>query len=203
MRRRVVVTGLGLCTPLGVGADVVWGKLLAGASGIVGLPSRSQEEYAGIPSRVVGLVPAGSGIAGEFDEGSVVSPSERRTMSLASVYALCSAEQALNDAKWRPESDRDKMATGVSIGSCMPELNEIVVAGNYITEGKYRRISPYFIPRILSNLPAGHVSMRYGLLGPNHCVSTACTTGLHCIGDGAAMISRGNKVIYLKYKCDL
>ena len=186
--RRVVVTGLGLCTPLGVGVHNVWTKLLEGASGIVNVPQT--EDYAGIPSQVAGLVPIGSG-EDEFQEESFVSSSERRTMSLASVYALYTAGQALKDAKWLPESDSDQLVTGVTIGSCMPDLQAIITAGKLTEEGKYNRISPYFVPNILCNLPAGHVSMRFDLKGPNHSVSTACTTGLHAIGDGAAMIARG------------
>ena len=189
-RRRVVVTGLGLCTPLGIGAGIVWQRLLDGLSGIVALPD-SSGDYRDIPSKVVGLVPTGSG-DGDFSEGSVVSLSERRAMTLGSVYALSSAQQALSDANWFPQTDSDKMATGVSIGSCMPDLDEIVTVGRYVSEGKHRRISPYFVTKTLCNLPAGHVSMKYGLLGPNHSVSTACTTGLHCIGDAAAMIARGS-----------
>jgi 3-oxoacyl-[acyl-carrier-protein] synthase II len=180
---------MGLCTPLGASIDVVWKKLLGGCSGIINIP-RDWGGFKDVPSQVVGLVPRGSG-EGEFDEGAVVTPSERRTMSMASVYALHSAGEALKDAEWHPQTDIDKMATGVSIGSCMPDINEIISAGNHIANNSYRRITPYFIPKILCNLPAGHVSMRYGLEGPNHCVSTACTTGLHSIGDAASLIARG------------
>ena len=186
--RRVVVTGLGLCTPLGVGVHNVWTKLLEGASGIVNVPQT--EDYAGISSQVVGLVPKGSS-EDEFQERSVVSSSERRTMSLASVYALYTAGQALKDAKWYPKTDSDQLVTGVAIGSIMPGVQDIISAGKLMEEGKRQHISPYLIPKVLSNLPAGHVSMRFGLKGPNHSVSTACTTGLHAIGDGATMIARG------------
>ena len=188
--RRVVVTGLGLTTPLGVGVRKVWKRLLKGESGIINLPET--QEYAGLPSQVVGRVPSGFG-EGEFNEDLWVTPAERRTMALSSVYALCTAKEALEDAKlstqqkYGPESH----TTGVIIGSCMPDLQEIITAGNFVAEGRYRKVSPYFVPKILCNLPAGHVSMKFNLKGPNHTPSTACTTGLHAIGDAAAMIARG------------
>lgn len=188
--RRVVVTGLGLCTPLGIGVRNVWQKLLNGQSGIVNLPKT--EEYSGLPSQVVGRVPTGSGDAGLFQEQDWVSTAERRTMSLASVYALCVANEALRDSALDlPVNNSLCDRVGVSLGSCMPDLDEIVVSGNLVKEGKHRRVSPYFVPRILPNLPAGHVSMRFNLKGPNHAPSTACTTGLHAIEDAAMMIGRG------------
>ena len=189
MRRRVVVTGLGLCTPLGVGVKRVWQRLLERESGIVNLPDT--KEYAGLPSQVVGIVPQGSQ-DGEFQEDQWVSSSERRTMSLSSVYALCVADEALKDSNLNvPLTQPESNSVGVCIGSCMPDLQEIVTSGSLVLSGKHRRVSPYFVPRILPNLPAGHVSMRYNLRGPNHAPSTACTTGLHAIGDAAVSISRG------------
>lgn len=188
VNRRIVVTGLGLCTPLGIGVKTVWRRLLEGGSGIVNLPQ--SDEYKNMTSQVVGLVPRGSG-EGELDEESVVSSSERRKMALGTIYALCATEEALTDAQWRPKTHLDKLSTGVSIGTCMPDLDAIITTSNSIREGKHRRITPYFIPKILCNLAAGHVGMRYGLKGPNHSVSTACATGLHSIGDASAMIARG------------
>ena len=187
-RKRVVVTGLGLCTPLGVGVKRVWKKLLNGHSGIVSLPDT--KEYAGLTSRVVGAVPVDAD--GGFNESDWVTSSERRTMSLASVYALCVAKEALDDSSLKtPFKSPLSNSAGVTIGSCMPDLEEIVTAGNLHLEGKHRRVSPYFVPRILPNLPAGNVSIRYNLRGPNHAPSTACTTGLHAVGDAAQWISRG------------
>ena len=188
-RRRVVVTGLGLCTPLGLGVKNVWNRLLKGHSGIVNLPKTTQ--YIGLPSQVVGMVPIGTE-TGEYNENDWISRSERRTMSQASVYALCVTSQALKDASLQvPLNDPLSNNVGVAIGSCMPDLEEIISSGILIREGRPRRVSPYFVPRILSNLPAGHVSMHYNLKGPNHAPSTACTTGLHAIGDAALWISRG------------
>ncbi len=189
VRKRVVVTGLGLCTPLGTGVQKVWQKLLNCHSGIVNLPET--EEYANLPSKVAGIVPVGKD---DFLESDWVTASERRTMSLASVYALCVTAQALRDACLDvPFKSGTSISnnTGVSIGSCMPDLQEIITSGNLVAAGKHRRVSPYFVPKILPNLPAGHVSMRYNLAGPNHAPSTACATGLHAIGDASTWISRG------------
>lgn len=186
--RRVVVTGLGVCCPLGVGVRHVWRRLLEGHSGIVSLPNRP--EFDQIPSRVVGLVPQGEG-EGEFNETDWVTPSQRKTMSLSSVFALCASMEALEDARWKPQSEDDSVKTGVAIGSSIAELEELSQACFLLKNGQYRRLSPYLIPRALTNMSAGHVSMRFNLQGPNHSVSTACTTGLHAIGDAACMIARG------------
>lgn len=110
-----MVTGLGLCTPLGVGVQRVWNRILEGCSGIQSLPD--EETYESITSRVVGLVPRGSG-EGEFDEESITSSSERRTMTLSTMFALCVAEEALSDSKWSPQTNNDRIDTGVSIGGC-------------------------------------------------------------------------------------
>lgn len=183
------MTGLGVCCPLGVGVRHVWKKLLDGASGIVSLPTT--RGYEAIPSKVVGVVPVGLQ-EGCFDENAWVKKSERRTMSQCSVYALCAAEEALRDAEWLPQEEEACNSTGVTIGSCMPDLAEIAATDQLLASGLYRRVSPYFVPRILSNLPAGHVSIRFSLRGPNHAVSTACTTGLHAVGDAFAMVARGS-----------
>ena len=183
-----MVTGLGVCCPLGVGVRHVWRRLLEGHSGIVSLPNRP--EFDQIPSRVVGLVPQGEG-EGEFNETDWVTPSQRKTMSLSSVFALCASTEALEDAKWKPQSEDDSIKTGVAIGSSIAELEELSKAGFLLKNGQYRRLSPYFIPRILTNTSAGYVRMHFNLQGPNHSVSTACTSGLHAIGDAACMIARG------------
>ena len=183
-----MVTGLGVCCPLGVGVRHVWRRLLEGHSGIVSLPNRP--EFDQIPSRVVGLVPQGEG-EGEFNETDWVTPSQRKTMSLSSVFALCASMEALEDARWKPQSEDDSVKTGVAIGSSIAELEELSQACFLLKNGQYRRLSPYLIPRALTNMSAGHVSMRFNLQGPNHSVSTACTTGLHAIGDAACMIARG------------
>ena len=181
------MTGLGVCCPLGTGVSHVWRRLLEGHSGITGL---SRDGYEALPSRVVGVVPRGNQPGG-FEEEDWVRQSERRTMSLGCVYALCAASEALDDAKWRPQSREEQERSGVAVGSCLADLEEISHAGHLLRNGLYRKLSPYFVPRILTNMAAGHVSMRFGLRGPNHAVSTACTTGLHAIGDAARMVARG------------
>ena len=183
-----MVTGLGVCSPLGVGVRTVWKRLVDGRSGIVHLPQSS--EYEDIPSKVAGLVPRGEG-EGELNEEALVSRSERKKMSLGTIYALCAAREALEDAKWLPSADLDRARTGVAVGSCLPDLEEISSAGELLRNKQYRKLSPYFVPRILTNMAAGHISMAYGFQGPNHSVSTACTTGLHALGDAASFISRG------------
>ena len=187
MARRVVVTGLGVCCPLGTGVSTVWKRLLDGVSGITSLPKRP--EFQQIPSQVAGFVPRGNG-PGEFQESDWVSAPERRSIPLSSVYALCASSEALSDAGWKPD-EADCLRTGVCIGLGIPNSPDISIAGEQLASVQYRKITPYLIPLILTNMPAGHVSMRFGLKGPNHSVSTACATGTHAVGDAAAMIQRG------------
>ena len=188
MRRRVVVTGLGICCPLGTAVPRVWRRLLDGASGITSLPK--SPEFEQVPSQVAGFVPRGTG-PGEFRENDWVSAPERRSTSLSSLFALCAASEALSDAGWSPKNEEQCSRTGVSIGSSMQSMANIHRAGDLLSQRLYRRITPYFIPLTLTNMPAGFVSMRFGLRGPNHSVSTACATGTHSVGDAAAMIGRG------------
>jgi len=190
-RRRVVVTGLGLCTPLGVGVEFVWRRLLLGECGIRSLPDKPS--FKDLPCQVAGMVPVGMG-PGEFNLAGYVSKPDLRMMSRDSVYSLGIALEALKDARWMPEdrSTEDDEVTGVSIGNGgISPVSDYLDAGELIMNGKYRKISPYFIPKVLPNMPAGHISIRYRLKGPNHCVSTACAAGLHSIGDSAHMIARG------------
>ena len=188
VRGRIVVTGLGICCPMGIGVSRVWRRLLDGRSGITSVPNTP--EFDQIPSRVAGFVPRGTN-PGEFREGDWVSGPERRSISLSSRFALCAASEALDDAGWLPSEEEARCRTGVSIGSCMQTLADIHAAGELLSRNLYRKITPYFIPLTLTNMPAGHVSMRFGLRGPNHSVSTACAAGTHAVGDAAAMIARG------------
>jgi len=191
---RVVVTGLGICCPLGVGTHHVWKKLLQSGSGIVStndLPDSAR--YDPLPCKVVGIVPKGTN-TWELSESDIVSTSERRTMSLNCVFALVAAKEALECSRLLDvvsASHSLKHRTGVCIGTGMVDLEEIVQTGTMLNEGLYKKISPYFVPRILPNMAAGHVSIRYGLEGPNLSPSTACTTGLHAIGDSYRLIQRG------------
>ncbi|XP_071487874.1 3-oxoacyl-[acyl-carrier-protein] synthase, mitochondrial-like [Diadema antillarum] len=188
VQRRVVVTGVGVVCPLGVGVKVVWPRLLDGCSGITRLQG---EEYEGLSSQVVGYVPKGSG-EGEFDALRIVSSSDLRSMSEATIFALAAAEEALDQAGWKPTDEEEKDRTGVAVGMGMADLREIVDTGIKIRDKGFRKVSPYFVPKILPNLAAGHVSIRHGFRGPNHCVSTACTSGVHAIGDASRFIRHGD-----------
>lgn len=189
VRRRVVVTGLGVCTPLGYGVDAVWRKLLLGQSGIRSLPE--EPGFKDLPCQVAGLVPSGPGVN---SLGSYVDRAGLRTMSKDSVYSLGVVMEALKDARWMPEdrTEKDHLVSGVSMGTGgTSSIVDYLEVGELISGGKYRKVSPYLIPKLLPNMPAGNISIRYKLKGPNHCVSTACSSGLHSIGDSASMIARG------------
>lgn len=189
----MVVTGLGMATPLGLGVSRVWKKILAGESGIQKLESTSELDYSSLPCQVAGIVPKGSG-PGELNVRDHVSSSDERMMSMDSILALAASQEALSDARWLPhlQSEEDRDRTGISYGSAgLWIAKDYVAAQKHLDNSLYRKVSPYFIPRVLVNMSAGHLSIRYGLEGPNHCVSTACSTGLHSIGDSACMIARG------------
>lgn len=186
--RRVVVTGLGLVTPLGADSKTAWSRLVQSHSGIV----RLGEEFAGIPAKVAGRVPTdASQNPSPFDVHKFVPKSDLRVMTMATAYALAATEEALNDARWHPTSDRDCKSTGVAIGMGMSDLEYIVDSGVAFREKGYSKLSPFFVPHILTNMASGHVSIRHKLRGPNHSVATACTTGLHSIGDSFGFIQRG------------
>ncbi|XP_002731411.1 3-oxoacyl-[acyl-carrier-protein] synthase, mitochondrial-like [Saccoglossus kowalevskii] len=140
---------------------------------------------------LVGYVPRGD-CEGEFMATKYVSTSEQRTMSEATVFALAATEEALNHAKWKPTNNNDQNKTGVAVGMGMVGLNDIVDSGITLRDKAYNKVSPYFIPRILVNMAAGHISIRHKLKGPNHAVSTACTTGCHAIGDAMRFIRNGD-----------
>ncbi|KAJ3015450.1 Mitochondrial beta-keto-acyl synthase [Thoreauomyces humboldtii] len=192
--RRVVVTGLGLVTPLGTGVHPTWSRLTAGKSGVVSLKGRVHPEsgrnYDAIPSQVAALVPT-SGPA-PFRVEDWVRKGEARNMAPFMHYALSVAQQALDDADWRPSSDEDRERTGVCFGSGIGCIDEIEATAASFNDTGLRRVSPYFVPKILVNLAAGHISMKHGLQGPNHAVSTACTTGAHSIGDAMRFIVFGD-----------
>ncbi|KAK3084522.1 hypothetical protein FSP39_014707 [Pinctada imbricata] len=187
-RRRVVVTGVGLVTCLGIGRHEVWRRLLDGDCGIVKLTGK---EYEQLPSRIAGLVDDSSGDhRKKFDD--VIPTSHQRNMSQGSVYALMATEQALCDAGWRPQTTQEKVRSGVAIGMGLTGMLEVWQTGRNLEDKGYRKVSPYFMTKILVNMAAGQVSLHYGLQGPNHSVSTACTTGLHAVGDATRFIQRGD-----------
>ncbi len=183
--RRVVVTGMGLVTPLGIGLEQVWRRLLSGESGIRAIQSFDVSD---LPARVAGQVPHGDRASGLFNADDWVPPKDQRRMDLFIVYAMAAAVQAVEDSGWQPDDDEDYERTGVMIGSGIGGLPGITECAIILQERGPRRISPFFIPASLINLASGNVSIRYGFKGPNHAVVTACSTGAHAIGDAARLI---------------
>ncbi|KAJ4294047.1 Mitochondrial beta-keto-acyl synthase [Kalmusia sp. IMI 367209] len=186
-----VVTGLGLVTPLGIGARRTWKRLLDGHCGIVGIRERSPQ-FAALPSQVAGIVPEGKKEDGGWNVKEWLSPQDERRMARFAQYAMVASEEALNDAGWAPKKEEDLEATGVYMGSGIGSLDDVYETTVAYEKGGYRKVSPLFVPRLLINLAAGHVSMRYGFKGPNHAATTACTTGAHSIGDAARLIQFGD-----------
>jgi 3-oxoacyl-[acyl-carrier-protein] synthase II len=183
--RRVVVTGIGLVTPLGVGADHVWKRLVAGRSGIGAI---QKFDVSDLPSKIAGQVPRGETASGDFNADDWVPPKEQRKMDEFIVFALAAAQQAVKDSGWEPEDEEGRERTGVMIGSGIGGLPGITEGAVTLHERGPRRISPFFIPANLINLASGHVSIQHHFKGPNHAVVTACSTGAHAIGDAARLI---------------
>jgi 3-oxoacyl-[acyl-carrier-protein] synthase II len=183
--RHVVVTGMGLVTPLGIGLEHVWRRLIAGESGIGAIQSF---DVADLPARIAGQVPRGDKQSGLFNADDWVPPKDQRRMDTFIIYAMAAAAQAVEDAGWQPESEEERERTGVMIGSGIGGLPGITEAALALNERGPRRISPFFVPSCLINLASGNVSIRHGFKGPNHAVVTACSTGAHAIGDAARLI---------------
>jgi 3-oxoacyl-[acyl-carrier-protein] synthase II len=183
--KRVVVTGIGLVTPLGVGTENVWKRLTAGESGIRAIQSFDVSD---LPAKIAGQVPRGETASGLFNADDWVPPKDQRKMDEFILYAMAAAEQAVTDSGWKPEDDEERERTGVMIGSGIGGLPGITEGAITLHERGPRRLSPFFIPSNLINLASGHVSIRYGYRGPNHAVVTACSTGAHAIGDAARLI---------------
>jgi 3-oxoacyl-[acyl-carrier-protein] synthase II len=187
MNRRVVVTGLGLVSPLACGVDKSWDALIAGKSGIKKIFSFDTTD---MPTKIAGEVPLEG--YGAFNVDDFVPHKDQKKLDKFIHYALAAAEEALTDANWKPESQEDQERTGVIIGSGIGGLGTIQENANILKERGPRRISPFFIPSSLVNLAPGNVSIKYGLQGPNHSVVTACSTGAHSIGDAARLIQFGD-----------
>ena len=187
--RRVVVTGLGMVTPLGCGVEATWANILAGKSGAVRITDFEVEDIA---AKIACRIPRGDGTNGTYDPDQWMDPKEQRKVDEFIVFAMAAAKQALDDADWHPESREDQCATGVLVGSGIGGLGGIYEASLTLKERGPRRISPFFIPGRLINLAGGYISIEHGLKGPNHAVVTACSTGTHAIGDAARMIAFGD-----------
>jgi 3-oxoacyl-[acyl-carrier-protein] synthase II len=183
--RRVVITGLGMVTPLGCGVEVTWRRLLEGQSGIRAI---QDFDVSDLPAKVAAQVPRGETSSGLFNADEWVPPKEQRKMDEFIVFALTAATQAVEDSGWKPEDAENRERTGVMIGSGIGGLPGIMEGAITLHERGPRRISPFFIPSNLINLASGHTSIKYGFSGPNHAVVTACSTGAHAIGDAARLI---------------
>lgn len=185
-QRRVVVTGLGMVSPLANGVEATWNKLINGSSGIDII---ERFDVSDLPVKIAGQIPLGQG-PGLFNPDDYVSPKDRRRMGDFIVYGLAAAQQAVEDSGWTPQADQDRFRTGVLIGSGYGGLSEVCRGSVFAEseEGGVRRVSPFFIPASLINLLSGQVSIKFGFMGPNHAVVTACSTGAHAIGDAARLI---------------
>jgi 3-oxoacyl-[acyl-carrier-protein] synthase II len=187
--RRVVITGLGMVTPLACGVEPTWSRLLAGESGARRI---SRFDPSHLACQVAAEVPFGDGSQGTFNPDDWLEPKEQRKVDPFIVYAIAAADQALADAGWTPDDEEGRLRTGVIIGSGIGGIATIAETAFVLKEKGPRRVSPFFIPGSLINLCSGHVSIRHGFKGPNHSVVTACSTGSHAIGDAARMIQWGD-----------
>jgi 3-oxoacyl-[acyl-carrier-protein] synthase II len=187
--RRVVITGLGMVTPLGCGVEPTWRRLLDGQSG-----ARKIETFdvSDLPAKIGCSIPRGDRADGAYNPDQWMEPKEQRKVDEFIAFAMCAARQALDDAGWRPTSYEDQITTGVLIGSGIGGIEGIAETAIVLKERGPRRVSPFFIPGRLINLASGYVSIEFGLKGPNHAVVTACSTGAHAIGDAARLIALGD-----------
>jgi 3-oxoacyl-[acyl-carrier-protein] synthase II len=184
--RRVVVTGLGMVSPLACGAEATWLRLLKGESG-----ARKIEKFevADLPAKIACQIPRGDGTGGTYNPDHWMEPKEQRKVDEFIIYAMCAATQAINDSGWKPTTYEEQTRTGVMIGSGIGGLEGIAETAIILKEKGPRRVSPFFIPGRLINLASGYVSITHGLRGPNHAVVTACSTGAHAIGDAGRLIA--------------
>ncbi len=187
--RRVVVTGLGMVSPLGCGIEPTWKRILNGESGARQI---DMFDVSDLTSRIACVIPRGDGSGGTFNPDQWMEPKDQRKVDDFIVYAMCAAKQALDDADWHPSTEAERCTTGTMIGSGIGGLSGIADAAVLVKERGPRRLSPFFIPGRLINLASGYVSIAHGLKGPNHAVVTACSTGAHAIGDASRLIALGD-----------
>jgi 3-oxoacyl-[acyl-carrier-protein] synthase II len=186
---RVVVTGLGLVTPLGASVKHTWSRLIQGHSGVRAIDIFDASD---LPSKIAGLVPVGDKSSGGFDVASFLDVKEQRKSDRFIYYGIAAAQEAIEHSGWQPRTEWEQTRTGVMVGSGiggLPRIQETVIA---MQEGGFRKVSPFFIPASLINLVAGHISIRHGFRGPNHATVTACASGAHAIGDAARLIQWGD-----------
>src|SRR5215813_4031404 len=186
--RRVVVTGLGMVTPLGCGVEATWARLLKGESSARKIDSFDVSDIA---CKIACEIPRGDGSNGSYNPDQWMEPKEQRKVDEFIVFAMCAARQALDDAGWHPTSYDEQTNSGVLIGSGIGGIEGIAETAIALKEKGPRRVSPFFIPGRIINLASGFVSIAFGLKGPNHAVVTACSTGAHAIGDAARLVSLG------------
>lgn len=187
--RRVVITGLGMVTPLGTGVEVSWSRIKAGQPGAVRV---TNFDVSDLPCQIAAQVRRGDGSDGTFAPDQWMEPKEQRRVDDFILYAMAAARQALDDANWHPSTHEDQIATGVMVGSGIGGLEGIASTSITLNEAGPRRVSPFFIPGRLINLAGGYISIEFGLKGPNSAVVTACSTGTHAIGDAARMVALGD-----------
>ncbi|HSZ75032.1 MAG TPA: beta-ketoacyl-ACP synthase II [Rhizomicrobium sp.] len=192
--RRVVVTGMGLVTPLGCGVEENWSRLLAGQSGIRAITKFRTDD---LPARIAGDVPRGDGTDATFNADQWIDPKEQRRVDDFIIFALAAAQQAVTDSGFEPKDEEERCRTGVLIGSGIGGLPGIEDAAILVHEKGPRKLSPFFIPGRLINLASGYASIRFRYKGPNHSVVTACATGAHAIGDAARLIAFGDADVML------
>lgn len=188
-RRRVVITGTGAISPLAHNVPEAWSRILAGESAI----SKLSDQFKGLPCQVAAQVQRD-----QLPTEKYFSKSDLKIMSTATQFAIIASEEALSSAKLQPKelTAEQRERFGVCVGMGMFDLTEVYGAWQQLQRG-YNRVSPFFVPRLLPNMACGHISMRYGLRGPNHSVSTACATGAHAIGDALRFIRNGDADIIL------
>lgn len=187
--RRVVVTGLGMVSPLADGVEATWERLLKGQSGAGPITKFNASD---VVTKYACEVPIGDGTDGTFNADAYMPPKEQRKIDDFIIFGMAAAQQAVEDSGWKPEDKEDLIRTGVMIGSGIGGLQSIAETAILIKEKGPRRVSPFFIPGALINLVSGQVSIKYGFKGPNHSVVTACSTGAHAIGDAARLIMFGD-----------
>jgi len=192
--RRVVVTGLGMVTPLACGVEPTWQRLLNGQSGV---RSIDRFDVSDLPARIAGQIPRGDGSDGTYHPDQWMEPKEQRKVDEFIVFAMCAARQALDDACWKPQSYEDQVATGVLVGAGIGGAGGIADTGVLLKERGPRRVSPFFVPGRIINMAAGYISIEHRLKGPNHSVVTACSTGSHAIGDAGRMVALGDADVML------